>query len=264
MTGASPRQGGKLPPAAASALLTLRLRAALQEAEAAEAEEAAFLAENPHDGGPSIEAAVAERRAGFAAELQQARDTASRRLDEARREAERIRSEAQARADELVRQRNAPPPPPAPVVTVDPTPSVVIEPTPSASLEPDPWVEFARPGTMAPPEVAMAVEAAVAQSIVVDRWADVPASRAADGNPAVVTVDAEAFARVFATVLATVLDERIAAWRSGMVGPLAPQALVAPEAEKKPSLLRRVFHVDVVLTALAAAIVLVLLFAWLG
>lgn len=264
MTGASPRPGGKLPPAAASALLTLRLRAALQEAEAAEAEEAAFLAENPHDGGPSIEAAVAERRAGFAAELQQARDTASRRLDEARREAERIRSEAQARADELVRQRNTPPPPPAPVVTVDPTPSVVIEPTPSASLEPDPWVEFARPGTMAPPEVAMAVEAAVAQSIVVDRWADVPASRAADGNPAVVTVDAEAFARVFATVLATVLDERFAAWRSGMVGPLAPQALVAPEAEKKPSLLRRVFHVDVVLTALAAAIVLVLLFAWLG
>jgi len=128
----------------------------------------------------------------------------------------------------------------------------------------DPWSEFAPPVPASSTEIESAVQAAVAQSIVVDRWADVPAARYGDQSQAVVTVDAEAFARVFATVLATVLDERFAAWRSGMVGPLAPQALVAPAPEQKPSLARRFFHVDLILSVLAGAIVLVLLFAWLG
>lgn len=262
MTGPAPRPEGHLPPAAVTALLTLRLRSALQEAEAAEAEEAAFVTEQPADATRSDEV-LQQRRTELANEFEHARELASRRIEAAEQEAHRIRSEARARAEELVLRRQAPAPPEFTAPAHEATPKEIVafaaDPT-----GPDPWVEFAAPGAAAPSEVAMAVEAAVAQSIVAERWADVPATRSADNSPAVVTVDAEAFARVFATVLATVLDERFAAWRSGMTGPLPTQAIVAVPQARKPSLLRRMFHLDTVLAVLAAAIALVLLFAWLG
>lgn len=263
--------GGNLPPAAVTALLTLRLRSALQDAEAAEAEAVAFAQQQPPAAATQTSAEVDGLRRTLSLELDAERLAAAARLDAARQEAARIVDDAHQRAAELRRQWEAPAVPAAPVV---PAPMAPHAEAPSAetplphldTAEVDPWSEFARPEPVAPLEVAMAVEAAVAQSIVVDRWADVPATRAADGGPTVVTVDAEAFARVFAAVLATVLDERFAAWRSGM-GPYAPAAIVdhgANPAAPAPSLLRRVFHVDVVLSVLAAAIVIVLLFAWLG
>lgn len=264
MTGATPHPGGKLPAAAASALLTLRLRAALQEAETAEAAEAQFAASHSQRGGEPAEDPVAERRLAHAAELRGAREESALRLEQAQHEADRIKSEAQLRAEELVRLRHVPPPVFA--EPADAIPLLLASPKfePVLREGPDPWVEFARPEPDTPVEVVMAVEAAVAQSIVVDRWADASATRVDEGSSAVVTVDAEAFARVFATVLATVLDERFVAWRSEMIGPLAPQALDSRMAPRNQPALRRAFHLDTVLAALAAAIVLMLLFAWLG
>jgi hypothetical protein len=268
--------GGNLPPAAVTALLTLRLRSALQDAEAAEAEAVAFAQQQPPAAAAQTSAEVDGLRRTLSLELDAERLAAAARLDAARQEAARIVDDAHQRAAELRRQWEAPAVPAAPVVPAPMAPPAEARPAEARPAEAplshldvaevDPWSEFARPEPVAPPEVAMAVEAAVAQSIVVDRWADVPATQAADGGPTVVTVDAEAFARVFAAVLATVLDERFAAWRSGM-GPYAPAAIVdhgANPAAPAPSLLRRVFHVDVVLSVLAAAIVIVLLFAWLG
>ena len=71
--------------------------------------------------------------------------------------------------------------------------------------------------------------------------------------------DAEAFATVFATVFATKLDERLGSWTPPVAG--APGL---PATTPKPSFWAHAKHPDVLLVGFAAAIVIVVLVAWMS
>jgi len=73
-----------------------------------------------------------------------------------------------------------------------------------------------------------------------------------------VVIDAEAFARVFATVLASMLDERFSA-----LGGLPARQAIAPPPPKR-SIRSSVLHPDVILMGLTMIIVLFVLAAWLA
>ena len=77
-----------------------------------------------------------------------------------------------------------------------------------------------------------------------------------------VVIDADAFARVFATVLGAMLDERAASWRDHPQ--TMPIYLPAPVAAPvKTSFWSSVRHLDVLMLGVAAAIVLVVFAAWM-
>lgn len=253
---------GALPAAATVALLTLQLRAALREAEQAEAAEAAIdLDAARAEMRQRLDALVAERRTALDLQIADARQAASEVVESAHCEAELMLADATRLVEEASLS--------APALEEPVPPEPVTEP------EPEPVAEDVDERAEQPLEAVVvlerAVESAVARSLVpvieddVDPWA-VHGLQAdvREGSP-VVTVDAEAFAKVFATVLATVLDERFAAWRAAMVE--SPMVLSSPQqtpSASQQSPKRSVFHLDFVLMALAAAIVVVLLFAWLG
>jgi hypothetical protein len=105
-----------------------------------------------------------------------------------------------------------------------------------------------------------------------------PATDFGARQPTSVTVvlDAEAFARAFATVFASVLDSRYAAMTAGQLSlPPAPgqvahgQVAQFPGAQvpvvihQKQSFWAHARHVDVLLMGVAAAIVLIVLAAWM-
>jgi len=279
------RSGASLPPSAAVALLTLKLRAALQEADAAEAAVEAIDVDRARaDLRVQLDTITTERRAALDAELEAERNTAAASLEAARAEAEGIVAEAQRHAAELAKLKPA-----EPVITteVPAVPTVPIVPTapivPAAEhlgsddialpseVEPEFEAEFEAVPVIEPEpdaELVAAVETAFSSAITTyegtSAWAPVPVVGSQVASGPTVSIDAEAFARVFATVLATVLDERFTAWRTAMPGTaFAQPALVVPPPQKK-SLVRRLFHLDTVLMVLAAAIVIVLLFAWMG
>ena len=236
------RASSSLSPSAAIALLTLQLRAAIREADTAEAAvDAIDLDRARVDLKMQLDAIRADRTASLDAELVAERETAEGVLASARAEADQILAAARLHAAELAKA--------APVTEPEPevvTPAELIPITVGQAHDND--------------EVALraSVETALAQV----------ATTPAQGSGPLVTIDSEAFARVFATVLATVLDERFAAWRStAPVGALPAQNnafQIAPTVPAKRSGLRKVFQLDTVLMALAGAIAIVLLFAWLG
>ena len=74
-------------------------------------------------------------------------------------------------------------------------------------------------------------------------------------------IDAEAFARVFATVLATAIEERQPVWAP--TAQMFSTLPIAPPAPVKQSFWSHAKHVDVLLLSAAMVIVLVVLAAWL-
>lgn len=208
------------------ARLTLQLRAALRDAEAAEAEAAAV------DGG----AALAELR-GRLEPLMGAR---RRSLEDAL-----AKARADAVAAVIAAQRDAV------AIVSEPKPPVA-EGVPEA--EPSPVVEQL-------PAVEPAAVEVVGPSAPAHQWP--PPVPAAMVPPITVVIDAEAFARVFATLLASLPDERFAAWRPGVAWPSVP-ASADTVNRAKPSFWKQAWHIDVLLVGLAAVIVLVILASWLG
>jgi len=202
------------------ARLTLRLRAA--QREAAEAESAANV--DP-TAAATLEARLAplveQRRDALTAELERVRDEALAAIADARR-----------RADEVL-ARFAPPVAPAPAVVPDVPVVAVVPPAPVMPADapaadvigppidsPANWITPAEGIPVTPVEP-------VAQPIVADPaidnvWASSRPAAAADAAQAVpvpgdvpppvpaasVLIDAEAFARVFASMIAQVIDER--------------------------------------------------------
>lgn len=253
-----------LPAAASVALLTLQLRAALRDAEEAEASEAAIDLEAARaQMRPRLDALVAERRIALDSDLTEARQAADDLVASARSEAAAMLEEANRRVAELALL--APPPPPM----EQPEPESI---GPTMFVVPTETMALAEPAVSSETVVVLerAVERAVAESLnplpesEIDPWAvHGVQSVSAEGSP-VVTVDAEAFAKVFATVLATVLDERFAAWRATMLETPTLSATPPQVVSAREPFARRMFHLDIVLMALAAAIIVVLLFAWLG
>lgn len=236
-----------LSPSAAIALLTLQLRAAMREADTAEAAvDAIDLDRARADLKMKIDEIRAAKRAALEAELAQERAAAEATVAAARVEADGIMAAARLHAAELAK-------------SVQPEP-VVVQPEPDV-VQP---VELL-PIVIAPAETPDDLELRASVETALARVTTTPAPE----SGSLVTVDSEAFARVFATVLATVLDERFAAWRSAApAGAITTQHVVTPSvtvpAPPKRSLARRVFQLDTVLMALASAIAIVLLFAWLG
>ena len=92
-------------------------------------------------------------------------------------------------------------------------------------------------------------------------------ARATEPTPITAVVDGEAFAKVFATVFATMLDERLAAGGAGLVARPVDQStslLAAPTVAVKQSFWAHARHLDVLLLSAAMVIVLVVLAAWLA
>jgi hypothetical protein len=88
-------------------------------------------------------------------------------------------------------------------------------------------------------------------------------------------IDAEAFAKVFAAVFATMLEERVSAWAPSVQAPMPypaqpyPTQLYAALPQPVPVPVKQSFwshakHVDVLLLSAAMVIVLVVLAAWLA
>jgi len=90
-----------------------------------------------------------------------------------------------------------------------------------------------------------------------------PASEPAPANVAHVGIDAEAFARAFATAFAALLDERGAAWGVGVPGVSALPGPTGP-AVAKPSFWTHARHPDVLLIGLATIIMMIVVAAWLA
>ena len=242
-----------LPLRAGIALLTLQLRASLQDAAAAEADENTA----DHD------AAREQLRARLAPLMEERRSALDEALAQARAEAAGAVAAAHRAASVMVAQ--APPP----VEQVAPSDAEAV-----AAVVPVAEIVARLAEDVAPTERVMRILTEVVTSV-----AEVPTrptTAAADekstqpGQPGraqlaptttTVVIDAEAFARVFATVFAALLDERFSAW--GAVMPARPtpgQALVP--ARVKQSFWTQARHPDVLLMGLAMVIVLVVLAAW--
>lgn len=258
-----------LPPTAAVAMLTLRLRGASQDADRAEAAERAA----DHDAArremrTRLDAMIAERQRLHEATLTAAVEAAAADIDAARRAAAAIAAERQAEAERaaaIAAAHLAEPSASSAGATPTVAPATTAAPI-SGRAEP-----FAtRPPT--PPTADQmadgADDAAAREHISADAGpttaaTSAPAAGAGDGahvaaSPQVM-VDAEVLARVFATVFSSMLDERLAAWSRAAAGPaaLAP----APPRRRVWSYLR---HPDVLLLTLATVICVVVLLSWMS
>ncbi len=236
-----------LPARAAIALLTLQLRAALETAAAAETDAVG----TDHSAAREqlrarLEPLIEERRGVLDAALAQTWADAAAEVAAAERAAAVMVAQATARISVV-----APPVEKvlAPVVDVELPPELVTESVPELAVEPT--VELvARPETVALPVAAE------------------PGQYGHAPLPTTVVIDAEGFATVFATVIASLLDERMLAWGSGMptayIAP-APALLPVPvPVPVKQSFWTHARHPDVILMGLTMVIVLVVLAAWLA
>lgn len=331
-----------LSPRANVAMLTLQLRAALQEAAAAEAEADSI----DRDAAlrqlqQRLQPLVDERRRALDQELTAVREEAAARIAAAQREAEAIRAATPSPPP-------PPPPPPAPTSLVEPPPPPValVPPSPVALVPPSPAetetveadvetvddprvvalgdgvdMEWSRPeAEIVEPEAderrvpdldepeldepeaddpdldesrddddvegvettplgdGVAVEWGMPDSTTrsgPSTWAGplpddpvpvdeapttvLPAVRAEEPRPersTTVVIDAESFARAFAAAIAPVLEQRAQA--------APPTYRIVQAAPKKKGFWAHAWHADVLLAVVAMAIVLVVLFAWMG
>jgi hypothetical protein len=279
-----------LPPRAAVALLTLQLRAAQQEARDAEAE--AERADPTH-----VREQIRTRLATMIDERQAILDE---RLDRARRDAAAAIAAAHARsaavaarAEPVARLRPAvlddpptvpdQPSSPAPTVasSVDdtvPAPAPTVAPTLDDALAPTvddavpPTVGDVPPAVPPEPRPAPAPAGAAAPPSPLDRAPDPttrmpivpvvppppPGSHGQVAPTVSVVIDADAFARAFAAALAPVLEAR-----AQQAPPDYAYRTYAPPPQKR-SFWAHAWHPDVLLSALAMIIVLVVLVAWSG
>lgn len=267
-----------LPPRAALAMLTLKLRAAEQEAIAAEAEEAALDHEAARrDLRARLDAMIEERRQFHASAYATARATLAAEVDAARRVAE---VDAARRATEASAQTVL-----DPLRLIDDAPGLdLAAPTvsaASAAMPSDPWsaAEVSAPlihpsaeatdprihqpttptpGTAPAPATAAGGPAAASPATVVLTTGTGDAS---SGQPVSIVLDAEVLGKVFAKVFSAMLDERLEAWaRTGVSVPTAPRALPAANTTRRA--LRHLRHPDVVLMGIASAIVIGVLVSW--
>jgi hypothetical protein len=265
-----------LPPRAGIAMLTLQLRTSQQEAVAAEAE----LAEIDQDAAlatlrAQLEPLVEDRRRTLESELAAARADAAAAIATARSAAARSQTSqslAPPGNDDPSRSDIA-------LLTLELRES--LEEAAAAEAEAardpfeaeaqllarlDPLIEERRRSleaelAAARTDAAEAIAAARREAANIAAETTSPATVVIDTeatSPVTVVIDTEAFATIFATVLATLLDERLPAWREGAFsGPANP-------APAKRSFWANARHLDVLLLGLALAIVLVIFAAWLA
>ncbi|MCU1366777.1 MAG: hypothetical protein JWN39_2416 [Ilumatobacteraceae bacterium] len=254
-----PTDDAALPPRAGIALLTLQLRAALQEAEEAEADDAAI----DHDAAREqlrarLDPLVEERRRALDDALAAARADAETRVAAAHRAATVMAAQAARRAGP---PGAVTPRAPARQPIVDESPRLITQVVPSVA----PVTEAAGP-VVGPTVIPIADVPQSKPTNEVWRPADTPTPTAdAPSGTTTLVIDAEAFATVFATVFASVLDERLSALGTGLQAP-PPWAYGPPPvpAPVKQSFWAHARHTDVLLLSFAMIIALVVLAAWLA
>jgi hypothetical protein len=303
-----------LSPRAGIAMLTLQIRATLQEAAEVEAQ----YVDIDHDAAKRqlrerLEPLVQERTRSFTEAIDAARAEAARSIAAAHDEASRVRSEAAARAaaalaaaeqaaaeqaaaeqaaaeqaaaDEAERvaaaeaERIAAEEAALAAAAIDAT---ALDATPDWALldaETDTVIE--EPALVDEPEVVEVVEVtddpvevlqpsevfAAPITITTDTATDSPFARQTLPPPPPqqinVSIDAEAFAKVFATVFASIVEQRLQ--HVPPAPAYVPYAIAppAPAAPVKQGFWHHARHPDVLLLGLATAIVLVVLAAWLA
>ena len=232
---------------ALGAQLGLQLRTAMREAADAERDEA--IARQVRDHRQHDKVAVEQRRRDLDDGITRARGAAAALVSAARVQAAALVAAATEGAA---------------AETEAELPEVEAVEIVAAAVVPDAVV----PDVVVPDVVAAVVVPAVVREIVPE-----PAQTPAQQLPINVVIDAEAFARVLASVFATMFDERVAAWGSNaqMPQPYPTQmynvgqfALSQPTPTPvKQSFWSHAKHVDVLLLSAAMVIVLVVLGAWL-
>ncbi len=278
-------QGAALPPRAGIAMLTLQLRAALQEATAAEAGDTAR-----EQLRARLDGLMESRRRALDLALTKAEADATDTIAAAQRAASVMRAMVTPRINGTTPSDQTQPVAEAEVASRDdrfaspiepsaafPPPVVqIVEPEPIAIAEPIQIVEPEPIAIVEPVQIVEPIELIVTPSddlsmpiINVPRlFPDSNSSTATHQqygqlaripSTSNLVIDAEAFAKVFATVVATMLDERAA--RPGVRAAVAPAQSPAPV---KQSFWTHAKHPDVILLGLTTAIVLVVLAAWLA
>jgi len=272
------------------ARLTLELRTAIKDAEAAEAEAAAADLDSAREKlRARLQPLVEDRRAAFATELIQVRAEAAAAIAAARRAAAAMGAREHSLVDRpaLVETKRTMPAEPERAAVVTPQIEQAIGEDEAESLPTVP--DHVEPATVAPLFATLAAVPLVESIPPVDemlRWFDdqpqavVDVANDADDVPVLplpvptnashaqlattnVGIDAEAFAQAFASAFAALLDERGASWAVG--GPGMP-AISAPSgpAVPKPSFWTHARHPDVVLIGLAMIIMMIVVAAWLA
>ena len=279
----SSQGGASLPPRAGIAMLTLQLRAALQEATAAEAGDSAR-----QQLRARLDGLMEARREALELALTQAEAEAAETVAAARRAASVMLAMAAPLVNGTARSHQSQPlaeaevaslhvpfaPPIEPPAAFPPPVVQIVEPEPPAALPP-PVVQIVEPEPIEivepePIELIVTPSDDLSMPIInVPRlFPDSNSSTATHQqygqlaripSTSNLVIDAEAFAKVFATVVATMLDERAA--RPGVRAAVAP---AQPPAPVKQSFWTHAKHPDVILLGLTTAIVLVVLAAWLA
>jgi len=272
-----------LSPRAGIAMLTLQLRATTQQAEALEQR----YVEIDHDSAKRelrarLEPLIEERTRSFTEAIEAAKVEAAEVIAAAEREAETIRAERRAAAEEAERLAAAEE---AERLAAAAALAASIESRDSVwhlddeTLEADDVVEVEEVVELADVEPASDERRDVDDTEVVhaaevlpplERPAPTvtsPFARTSTPLPPPqqinVSIDADAFAKVFATVFAAIVEQRL---QHVPPAPYLPYAIApaAPPAPAKQGFWRHARHPDVLLLGLATAIVLVVLAAWLA
>jgi hypothetical protein len=276
-----------LSPRAAVAMLSLQLRAAVQEADTAEADansvDEAAARQQLRD---RLEPLIAERRRALDESLAAARADASAAItsarDEARRMIEQSAAAAEARRAELAASVFQRPVEAEPVIEHEPVaePHVDVETSEVVEAQAVVEPEVVEPEVVVEPEAVVetsVIEPEVLQPEVLEPEVLQPEVVQPEvvvhqqGAPLHVTVsiDSEAFAAAFAKVFADILEERMGGTQAAFaprmaLGPvmMMPEQMMAQGAAKR-SFWSNARHLDVALVGLATTIVLVVLAAWL-
>jgi hypothetical protein len=229
----------------------------LEAERSAAAEEAARLAAEAAEA----ERLEVERLAAEAAEAErlEVERLAAEAAEAERLEVERLEAErAAAERLEVARLALAANAMMAPTV-IDETPLEALAETAEPLVPAEPMAQFiAEP--IVPNEVFAPAPGLVSQSAPAPATLPVLASNQAPVN---VTIDADAFARVFATVFASLIEHRLVDQPTQMyMRPMMEAPAPAP-VQAKQGFWSQARHPDVLLMGLATAIVLVVLAAWL-
>lgn len=245
-----------LSPRAGIAMLTLQLRSTLQEAERLEGtDHTVDEAAARRQLRDRLDPLLAERQRQYDEALAVARAEAQEQIANARLEVERRTEAAQWQPEPVAK---------TPIVAMP-----VVEEAPIVEVMPVVETPVMMPPVVEPMPV---VETPVVEPMVI-ATPQLPAVVASRPEPQEikVSIDADAFARVFATVFATLVEQRNVAQPMGQ--PYAPGAYVqnpammyapAPQAPvERQSFWSHARHPDVLLMSLATAIVMVVVVAWL-
>ncbi len=287
-----------LSPRAGIAMLTLQIRATLQEAAEVEAQ----YVDIDHEAAKRqlrerLEPLIQERTRSFAEAIDAARDEAARTVAAAHDEASHLRAEA-AEAERVAAEEAAA----AEAAAAEAERVAAEEAAQAARIAAE---AASLPGRIASDEQELVEAESAVDAVAIDAtpdWAepiiDTPAEAVADevvapdevlAPPMVraadaaapspfarqtlpppppqqinVSIDAEAFAKVFATVFASLVEQRVQ--HMPPAPGFVPYAIAAPAqaAPAKQGFWRHARHPDVLLLGLATAIVLVVLAAWLA